>query len=85
MSAFSSSSSLVLGRVLGTPVPAAPRRAFMGVHVLWLCMSVQERALPTGMLCLPVCVCVRGYPRRQAACTCVCHHFPICLRERVWL
>lgn len=40
MSAFSSS-SLVLGRVLGMPVPAASRRAFMCVHVLWLCMSAR--------------------------------------------
>ena len=32
----------------------------MCVHVLWLCMSVQECALPTGMLCLPMCMCVWG-------------------------
>ena len=67
MSTFSSSSasSLVLGRVLGKPVPAVSVRAFMCVHVLWACKSVP---------CIHACVCVRGHPCRQVVWTHACEH-----------
>lgn len=80
MSAFSSSSSLVLGRVLGMPVPAASRCAFMCVRECARVCLAYRHAVSAY-----VHVCMRGYPCRQAVCTCVCDHLHVCLCEHVWL